>query len=52
MTIGALAPWLTVMVGQDTGNEPGGPGPRGNLRLLLIILCALLIGAGFYALFR
>jgi hypothetical protein len=52
MAIGALAAWLTVMIGHDSGSDPGGPGPRGNLHLILIILCAVLIGAGFFALFR
>jgi len=50
MAIGALGAWLTVMSGHDGGHEPGGP--RGNMRLLFILLCAVLIGVGFYALFR
>jgi len=53
MAIGAFAAWLTVMVGHDGGHESGDPGgPRGNWQLVLIVLCALLIGAAFFALFR
>jgi hypothetical protein len=52
MAIGALTAWLSVMVGHDSGSDSGGPEPRGNLQLILILLCAVLIGAGFFALFR
>ena len=52
MAFGALAAWLAVAIGRGSGPDSGGPGPRGNLRLILILLCAVLIGAGFYALFR
>jgi len=52
MAIGALAAWLAVMSGRGTGPDSGGPGPRGNLQLILILLCAVLIGAAFFALFR
>jgi hypothetical protein len=52
MTIGALYTWLTVMIGRGSGTDSGGPGPGGKLQLVLILLCAMLIGAGFFALFR
>jgi hypothetical protein len=52
MAIGALATWLRVTIGHGREPDSGGPGPRGNLRLVLIILCAVLIGAAFFALFR
>jgi hypothetical protein len=52
MGMRAIAAWLTVMIGQGGGSDSGGPGPRGNLQLVLILLCAMLIGAGFFALFR
>jgi hypothetical protein len=52
MAIGALAAWLTIMTSHGSGPDPGAPGPRGNLQLALILLCAVLIGLAFYALFR
>jgi hypothetical protein len=52
MAIGALAAWLRTAISNDQHHDSGGPGPRGNLRLVLIVLCAVLIGAGFFALLR
>jgi len=40
------------MIGGGSAPDSGGSDPRGNLQLVLILLCAIVIGAGFLALFR
>jgi hypothetical protein len=53
MATAALAAWLAIMSsGHDRGQDSGEPGPGGNLRLVVVLLGAVLIGAAFFALFR